>query len=310
MDLKGNNEILTLTQPHIIRDIHASYLMLSADIIETNTFTANGISQADYGTENLVFDLNFEAARLAQSAVQEAMQADRSRTCYVAGALGPTTRSASISPDVNDPGFRNVSFDDLVDDYTLAIDGLVKGKRCSTHRNHLRCVERKGRNLRGAELLRESRPEHSHHDFWHHHRRKWSPAYLVKTVGAFWSAVRHASPMSIGFNCALGAAELHSYTQEISRLADCYVSAYPNRGLPNEFGEYDETIEEMSEAIAAYLDEGMVNLIGGCCGTTPDHIAAFADLVKSYPPRKAPERKVGMSLSGLSRSPLPRTVSL
>ena len=299
MDLKGNNEILTLTQPHIIRDIHASYLSAGADIIETNTFTANAISQADYGTENLVFDLNFEAARLAQSAVQEAMQADRSRTCYVAGALGPTTRSASISPDVNDPGFRNVSFDDLVDDYTLAIDGLVKGGSdvllIETIFDVLNAKAAIYAALNYFEKAGQSIPIMISGTITDASGRLLSG----QTVGAFWSAVRHASPISIGFNCALGAAELHSYTHEISRLADCYVSAYPNRGLPNEFGEYDETIEEMSEAITAYLDEGMVNLIGGCCGTTPDHIAAFADLVKSYSPRKAPERKVNMSLSGL-----------
>ncbi|MEL0091609.1 MAG: methionine synthase [Pseudomonadales bacterium] len=299
MDLKGNNELLTLTQPDLIKDIHLSYLNAGADIIETNTFTANGISQADYRTEALVHELNLEAARLAKSAALDTMKADASRQCFVAGALGPTTRSASISPDVNDPGFRNVTFDQLVQDYTLAIDGLVKGG------SDLLLIETifDVLNAKAAIYAALSYFEQTTHRL---------PIMISgtitdasgrllsgQTVGAFWNSIRHAEPLSVGFNCALGARELRAYTQEISELADCFVSAYPNRGLPNEFGEYDETIEEMAAAIEEYLDEGMVNLIGGCCGTTPAHIAAFSELVKGRAPREPRTRTRHMSLSGL-----------
>jgi len=236
MDLKGNNELLTLTQPGLIKDIHLSYLNAGADIIETNTFTANGISQADYRTEALVHELNLEAARLAKSAALDTMKADASRQCFVAGALGPTTRSASISPDVNDPGFRNVTFDQLVQDYTLAIDGLVKGG------SDLLLIETifDVLNAKAAIYAALSYFEQTTHRL---------PIMISgtitdasgrllsgQTVGAFWNSIRHAEPLSVGFNCALGARELRAYTQEISELADCFVSAYPNRGLPNEFG--------------------------------------------------------------------------
>lgn len=299
MDLKGNNELLTLTQPDLIKDIHLSYLNAGADIIETNTFTANGISQADYKTESLVHELNLEAARLAKSAALDTMKADGSRQCFVAGALGPTTRSASISPDVNDPGFRNVTFDQLVEDYTLAIDGLVVGgsdlllietifdvlNAKAAIYAALSYFERTGKRL--PIMISGTITDAS------------GRLLSGQTVGAFWNSIRHADPLSVGFNCALGARELRTYTQEISELADCFVSAYPNRGLPNEFGEYDETIEEMANAIEEYIDEGMVNLIGGCCGTTPAHIAAFSELAQGRPPRLPRARSKTMSLSGL-----------
>ncbi|MDC0464014.1 methionine synthase [Pseudomonadales bacterium] len=298
-DLKGNNELLTLTRPEIIQKIHLDYLLAGADILETNTFTANTVSQADFGTEDLVYELNYESVKLAKAAIAELQVAHPDRVCFVAGAIGPTTRSASLSPDVNDPGFRNIDFETLVTDYALAIQALddagadillietifdVLNAKAAIFAA-LSHFENTGRTLpimisgtitdASGRLLSGQTPE------------------------AFWASIQHAKPLSVGFNCALGADELRTHIKDIGQYADCFVSAYPNRGLPNEFGEYDETVEAMVTAIRGYLDDGLVNIIGGCCGTTPEHIRAFSELVKGYAPRR-PKQPTGQTLlSGL-----------
>ena len=298
-DLKGNNELLTLTRPEIIQKIHLEYLLAGADILETNTFTANTVSQADFGTEDLVYELNYASVKLAQAAIAELQVDHPDRVCFVAGAIGPTTRSASLSPDVNDPGFRNIDFQSLVADYGLAIQALddagadillietifdVLNAKAAIFAA-LSHFENTGRTLpimisgtitdASGRLLSGQTPE------------------------AFWASIQHAKPLSVGFNCALGADELRTHIKDIGQYADCFISAYPNRGLPNEFGEYDETVEAMVTAIRGYLDDGLVNIIGGCCGTTPEHIRAFSELVKGYPPRQ-PKQQTGQTLlSGL-----------
>ena len=276
-DLKGNNELLTLTRPEIIQKIHLDYLLAGADILETNTFTANTVSQADFGTEDLVYELNYESVKLAKAAIAELQVAHPDRVCFVAGAIGPTTRSASLSPDVNDPGFRNIDFETLVTDYALAIQALddagadillietifdVLNAKAAIFAA-LSHFENTGRTLpimisgtitdASGRLLSGQTPE------------------------AFWASIQHAKPLSVGFNCALGADELRTHIKDIGQYADCFVSAYPNRGLPNEFGEYDETVEAMVASIKGYLDDGLVNIIGGCCGTGPGHIAAIRE---------------------------------
>ncbi|MDC1328536.1 methionine synthase [Pseudomonadales bacterium] len=298
-DLKGNNELLTLTRPEIIQKIHLDYLLAGADILETNTFTANTVSQADFGTEDLVYELNYASVKLAQAAIAELQVDHPDRVCFVAGAIGPTTRSASLSPDVNDPGFRNIDFKSLVTDYGLAIQALddagadillietifdVLNAKAAIFAA-LSHFENTGRTLpimisgtitdASGRLLSGQTPE------------------------AFWASIQHAKPLSVGFNCALGADELRTHIKDIGQYADCFISAYPNRGLPNEFGEYDETVEAMVASIKGYLDDGLVNIIGGCCGTTPEHIRAFSELVKGYAPRQGKQQTGQTLLSGL-----------
>ncbi len=298
-DLKGNNELLTLTRPEVIQKIHLDYLLAGADILETNTFTANTVSQADFGTEDLVYELNYASVKLAQAAIAELQVDQPDRICFVAGAIGPTTRSASLSPDVNDPGFRNIDFKSLVADYGLAIQALddagadillietifdVLNAKAAIFAA-LSHFENTGRTLpimisgtitdASGRLLSGQTPE------------------------AFWASIQHAKPLSVGFNCALGADELRTHIKDIGQYADCFISAYPNRGLPNEFGEYDETIDAMVTAIRGYLDDGLINIIGGCCGTTPEHIRAFSDLVKGYAPRQEKQPSGQTLLSGL-----------
>ena len=298
-DLKGNNELLTLTRPEVIQKIHLDYLLAGADILETNTFTANTVSQADFGTEDLVYELNYASVKLAQAAIAELQVDQPDRICFVAGAIGPTTRSASLSPDVNDPGFRNIDFKSLVADYGLAIQALddagadillietifdVLNAKAAIFAA-LSHFENTGRTLpimisgtitdASGRLLSGQTPE------------------------AFWASIQHAKPLSVGFNCALGADELRTHIKDIGQYADCFISAYPNRGLPNEFGEYDETIDAMVTAIRGYLDDGLINIIGGCCGTTPEHIRAFSELVKGYAPRQEKQPSGQTLLSGL-----------
>jgi 5-methyltetrahydrofolate--homocysteine methyltransferase len=296
-DLKGNNDLLSLTQPHIIQDIHEQYLAAGADIIETNTFSGTWVSMADYGMESLVDEINEQSARLARAAVDKYQSADKPR--FVAGVLGPTTRTASISPDVNDPGKRNISFDQLVDAYYAATVALVKGgvdillietvfdtlnakaavfaclKYFDDSGTHLPIMisgtitDASGRTLSG------------------------------QTTEAFWNSLRHAQPLSIGLNCALGARELRQYVAELSRIADTFVSAHPNAGLPNEFGEYDETPAMMAAELAGWARDGLINIIGGCCGTTPEFIREIHDALKDYPPRPLPSIAPACRLAGL-----------
>jgi 5-methyltetrahydrofolate--homocysteine methyltransferase len=296
-DLQGNNDLLTLTQPVIIAGIHREYLEAGADIIETNTFNATAISLADYGMEDLAFELNLEAARLARQVADEVSTADRPR--YVAGALGPTTRTASISPDVNDPAARNVSFDQLVAAYSEATRGLLDGG------SDLLFIETifDTLNAKAAIFAVET--------VFEDYGRRW-PVIVSGTITdasgrtlsgqvteAFWDSIRHVNPIAVGLNCALGAKEMRPYIAEMSRIADSFVSCYPNAGLPNAFGEYDEAPEETAAIIGEFAEAGYVNLVGGCCGTTPAHIAAIAAAVEGKQRRATHELAPAMRLSGL-----------
>ena len=298
-DVQGNNDLLSLTQPDIIRSIHREYLESGADIIETNTFNANAISLGDYGMEELAYEFCYESARLARAACDEVTERTPDRPRYVAGALGPTTRTASISPDVNDPAARNVSYEQLVEAYAEATRGLLDGG------SDLLFIETifDTLNAKAAIFAVET--------VFEEYERRW-PVVISGTITdasgrtlsgqtteAFWNAVRHAHPLLVGLNCALGAKEMRPFLAELSRVADTFVSAYPNAGLPNAFGEYDEAAAETAETLSEFADAGLVNLVGGCCGTTPDHIAAIAKAVDGKAPRTVPEIPTAMRLSGL-----------
>jgi 5-methyltetrahydrofolate--homocysteine methyltransferase len=297
-DLKGANDLLTLTQPAIVAGIHRQYLDAGADIIETNTFNANAPSLADYGLESLVTELNREAARLARRVADEAAAA-HGRPCFVAGALGPTNRTASISPDVNDPGKRNISFDELRDTYAEATRALVEGGA------DLILVETVFDTLNARAALYAVRevldelgldlPLMISGTITDASGRTLSG----QTAEAFWNSVRHARPDTVGLNCALGAQQLRPYIEELSRISDSHVCAYPNAGLPNAFGEYDEQAAATAAFIAEWADAGFVNVVGGCCGTTPEHIAAIARAVTGKAPRVPPELPRRCRLSGL-----------
>jgi 5-methyltetrahydrofolate--homocysteine methyltransferase len=296
-DLVGNNDLLTLTQPHIIEGIHREYLEAGADILETNTFNANAVSLSDYGMAELGYELNYAGAALARKACDEISTKDKPR--YVAGALGPTTRTASISPDVNDPGARNVSYDQLVAAYLDAATGLVDGGA------DLLIVETifDTLNAKAAVFAIET--------LFEQRARRW-PVIVSGTITdasgrtlsgqvteAFWNSIRHAKPIAVGLNCALGAPEMRPYLAEMSRIADTFVSCYPNAGLPNAFGEYDETPKRQAGYVADFAEAGLVNMVGGCCGTTPAHIAEIANVVEGKPPREVPEIELATRLSGL-----------
>ena len=298
-DLKGNNDLLSLTQPEIIKAIHCAYLEAGADIVETNTFNATTIAMADYSMESLAYEMNVESARLAKEACAEITAKNPDKPRFVAGVLGPTNRTASMSPEVNDPGFRNIHFDELVSAYTEAVTGLIKGgadiilietvfdtlnakaaifavdqyfETCGTKYPVMisgTITDASGRTLSG------------------------------QTAAAFWYSLRHIEPISIGFNCALGATELRQYIDELSSIANVHISAHPNAGLPNEFGEYDETPEQMAAEIGDWAKNGYLNIIGGCCGTSPAYIKAIIAAVEKYPPRKAPDLAIQCHLAGL-----------
>jgi 5-methyltetrahydrofolate--homocysteine methyltransferase len=298
-DLKGNNDLLSLTQPDAINEIHRDYLDAGSDLVETNTFNAQRISLADYGMEDLAYEMNYAAARLARTACDAVTEADPSRPRYVAGALGPTNRTASISPDVNDPGARNVSFMELVEAYLEQANALVDGGA------DLLLIETifDTLNAKAAVFALET--------LFEERGRRW-PVMISGTITdasgrtlsgqvteAFWHSIRHARPLLVGLNCALGAQEMRPYLAEMARIADCFVSCYPNAGLPNAFGEYDETPGQTSEIVREFAESGLVNLIGGCCGTTPDHIRSLAEAADALPPRVPPVQAVACRLSGL-----------
>lgn len=296
-DLQGNNDLLTITQPQIIEAIHREYLDAGADIIETNTFNANAVSLADYDLVDLAYELNYESARLARAACDAASTPEKPR--YVAGALGPTTRTASISPDVNDPGARNVEWDALVSAYTTAARGLLDGGA------DLLIVETifDTLNAKAAIFAVDALFEEL--------GRRW-PIIISGTITdasgrtlsgqtteAFWYSVRHARPLLVGLNCALGAAEMRPFLADLARVADTFVSAYPNAGLPNAFGEYDEVAEATAAVVGEFAEAGLVNLVGGCCGTTPAHIAAIAGAVEGKTPRTWEPARPALRLAGL-----------
>ncbi|MBJ7538167.1 methionine synthase [Marinomonas transparens] len=298
-DLKGNNDLLSLTQPDIIKAIYSGYLAAGADIIETNTFNANYISMLDYHMEALSYELNFESARLARLAADEFTQQNPNKPRFVAGAVGPTSRTCTISPDVNDPGFRNIHFDELVEAYTVSVDGLIKGGV------DIILIETIFDTLNAKAAI------YAVLDYF----EKTGVRYPImisgtitdasgrtlsgQTTEAFWNSIAHAKPISVGLNCALGPKDLRQYIEELSRIADTHVSAHPNAGLPNAFGEYDESPEEMLEEIQGWVDAGFLNIIGGCCGTSPSHIEIFANAFADSTPRIIPTVEKACRLSGL-----------
>ncbi|MEO6698011.1 MAG: homocysteine S-methyltransferase family protein, partial [Paraperlucidibaca sp.] len=298
-DVKGNNDLLVLTQPEIIAEIHAAYLAAGADIIETNSFNGTQVSMADYGMETLARELNFEAAALARRVADEFTAREPHKPRYVAGVIGPTSRTCSISPDVNNPAFRNVSFDLLVENYlesTLAlIDG---GADLILIETVFDTLNAKAAIFAVQEAFIQSGitlPIMISGTITDASVRTLSG----QTAEAFWNSVRHAKPISIGFNCALGGKELRPYVQELAQKADTFVSAHPNAGLPNAFGEYDETPEETAAIIQEFASSGFLNIVGGCCGTMPAHIAAIAQAVAGLSPRVVPEVPRVCRLSGL-----------
>ncbi|MEO8202258.1 MAG: methionine synthase [Betaproteobacteria bacterium] len=298
-ELRGNNDLLTLTQPALIRRIHCEYLEAGADIIETNTFNSTSVSMADYGMEPLVYELNFEAARLARSAAAEWEARTPGRPRFVAGVLGPTTKTASISPDVNDPGYRGVTFDALAAAYTEALRGLIDGEAdlilVETVFDTLNCkaalfaIEAYfvANDVRLPVMISGTITDAS------------GRTLSGQTTEAFYNSVRHAQPVAIGLNCALGAKELRPYVEELAGIAETYTSVHPNAGLPNAFGEYDDTPHNMAAQMGEWARAGWLNIAGGCCGTTPEFIRAIADQVEGVAPRAIPVLPVEMRLSGL-----------
>ena len=296
-DVKGNNDLLILSRPDIVCAMHEAYLDAGADIIETNTFSATSIAQGDYAMEGLAFELNREGARIARAAADAAATDGKPR--FVAGAIGPTNRTASISPDVNDPGKRNVDFDALAASYGEAARGLIEGGADAILIETIFDTL----NAKAAIYAVQELFDDLGFDI---------PIMLSVTITdqsgrtlsgqtpeAFWHAVRHAKPISVGVNCALGPDLMRPYVAELAKVADCYISAYPNAGLPNAFGGYDETPASMTHHLGEWAQSGLLNIVGGCCGTTPDHIRAFADAVAGLPPRAIPEPDPAMRLSGL-----------
>ncbi|NBV74659.1 MAG: methionine synthase, partial [Methylococcaceae bacterium] len=298
-DLKGNNDLLSLTQPDIIKAIHQAYLEAGSDIIETNTFNSTQIAMADYQMESLAYEMNVAAARLAKQVCEAITALNPDKPRFVAGVLGPTNRTSSISPDVNDPGYRNVTFDDLVAAYAEATRGLIEGGAdiilIETVFDTL--------NAKAAIFAVENTFDQLGYKL---------PVMISGTItdasgrtlsgqtaAAFWYSLKHVQPISIGFNCALGAKELRQYIEELSAICDTYVSAHPNAGLPNEFGEYDETPEQMAEELADWAANGYLNIIGGCCGTSPETIRAIVKAVSQHAPRQIPELTKQCHLSGL-----------
>ena len=297
-DQKGNNDLLSLTRPDIIEAIHTSYLEAGADIIETNTFSSTEISQADYGCEHLVRDLNVKSAEIARVACDKAEARD-GRPRFVAGSIGPTNKTLSLSPDVNDPGFREIDYDYLKGVYRAQCDALIEGgvdfllietifdtlnAKCAGMAA-MEAAEASGRDV--PLMISMTLTDLSGRNLSGH------------TVEAFWHAVRHLKPLTIGLNCSFGADQLRPHLAMLAKEADCLIMAYPNAGLPNDLGEYDEMPDETAKLIGDWLKDGLVNIVGGCCGTTPEHIAAIAKAVADQKPRKIPTVPVHTRLSGL-----------
>ena len=295
-DVKGNNDLLCLTQPHIIKEIHKKYLQAGANIIETNTFNAQKISLADYDMQSLAYELNVAAAKLAREAINEyttnnvMVSGVEPADCFVAGALGPMNKTLSLSPDVNNPGYRAVSFDEVADAYYEQIKGLMDGGV------DILLVETIFDTLNAKAAI------YAINKYFRDSKREKIPVMISgtitdasgrtlsgQTLEAFYISVMHANPLSIGLNCALGAEQMRPHIEELAQIAACYVSAYPNAGLPNAMGEYDESPEHTAAVISEWAKEGWVNMVGGCCGTTPEHIAAIAKAMKKYAPRPLPE---------------------
>jgi len=297
-DLKGNNDLLVLTNPGLIEQIHGAYINAGADIIETNSFNATRISQSEYRLAHLADEINEQAASLARNAADEAEQR-LGRNIFVAGAMGPTSRTASISPDVNDPGKRNVTFDELADDYRDAAGALARGGAdlflVETVFDTLNAKAALYAIMEINDELPEPLPIFVSGTITDMSGRTLSG----QTAEAFWISIAHAQPLVVGLNCALGPKELRSYVHELSRASDSHILTYPNAGLPNEMGGYDETPEDMAAHIGAWARDGLVNIVGGCCGTTPAHIKAIAEAVDGVAPRSINLAPPALRLSGL-----------
>ena len=298
-DLKGNNDLLVLSRPEIISEIHNAYFEAGADIAETNTFNAQAISQADYGLEDIAYEMNLAAAKLAREAADAWTAKTPDRPRFVAGAIGPTNRTASISPDVNNPGFRNVSFDELVGAYSVQTRGLIEGSvdtiLIETVFDTLNAKAAGYAVEQVFDALGVELPIMISGTITDLSGRNLSG----QTPEAFWYSMEHLKPFSIGLNCSFGAEQLRPSVDEMARVADTLVSVYPNAGLPNEMGEYDESPEFMAGLLEEWTKDGLINIVGGCCGTTPDHIRAIAAAVSKYKPRPLPEVVHKLRLSGL-----------
>jgi len=298
-DLKGNNDLLVLTQPKIISEIHNAYLEAGADIVETNTFNAQAISQSDYGLADIAYEMNAAAAKLAREAADDRSRKTPDKPRFVAGAIGPTNRTASISPDVNNPGFRNVSFDALVEAYATQARGLIDGGVDTILiETVFDTLNAKAAGFAVEQVFDELGVE--------------LPIMVSGTITdlsgrnlsgqtpeAFWYSMQHLKPFSIGLNCAFGAEQLRPSVDEIAHVADTLVSVYPNAGLPNEMGGYDQSAEFMAGLLEEWAKDGLINIVGGCCGTTPDHIRAISTAVSKFKPRQVPQLAHKMRLSGL-----------
>src|SRR6201996_942432 len=308
-DLQGNNDLLNITRPDVIRAIHAEYLDAGADIIETNTFSTQVISLADYHLQELAYELSYEGARIAREVADEYTKKNPSKPRFVAGAVGPTNRTASLSPDVNDPGYRAVTFDDLAEAYYDQVRGLVDGGSdlllvetifdTLNAKAALFAIQRYAEECKAAG--KDYAPFRDEGGIMISGTITDASGRTLsgQTVEAFWNSIRHANLLSVGLNCALGAKEMRPHLQELSEKADVFISAYPNAGLPNEFGQYDETPHETAHQVDDFMKAGLVNIVGGCCGTTPEHIKCIADRAVKYPPRKIPQIEPNMRLSGL-----------
>lgn len=290
--LKGNNDLLSITRPEVIKEIHRAYFEAGADIAETNTFSSTTIAQADYGLEHLAYELNVQGAKIAREVADEFTAKNPDKPRFVAGSIGPTNRTASISPDVNDPGYRAVTFDDLVTTYSEQIRGLIDGGA------DILLVETVFDTLNAKAAL------YAVQEVFEAYSQKLGREFFLpimvsgtitdasgrtlsgQTTEAFLISLSHVPLLSIGLNCALGAKELRPYLQVLAKKSDFYVSAHPNAGLPNEFGKYDQTASQMADQIEEFLQENLINIIGGCCGTTPEHIKAIADVAAKYQPRQ------------------------
>jgi 5-methyltetrahydrofolate--homocysteine methyltransferase len=288
-DVKGNNDLLSITRPEIITSIHKEYLEAGADIIETNTFSSTSIAQADYDMQSLAYELNVASAKCARQAADEYTAKDPAKPRFVAGAIGPLNKTLSLSPDVNNPGFRAVSFDEVAAAYTEQVKGLVDGGV------DILLIETIFDTLNAKAAI------YAIKNYFRENNLPELPVMISgtitdasgrtlsgQTLEAFYISVMHANPLSIGLNCALGASEMRPHIEELSAIASCYTSAYPNAGLPNAFGEYDEQPHETAHIIEEWAKEGFVNIVGGCCGTTPDHIRHIATEVARYQPRQLP----------------------
>ena len=284
--LKGNNDLLSITRPDIIKAIHAEYFKAGADIIETNTFSGTTIAQADYHTEHVVYDINFQSAKIAREVADEFTKKEPHKPRFVAGAMGPTNRTASLSPDVNDPGYRAITFDDLVKAFKEQVKALIEGGvDLLLFETIIDTLNAKAALFAAEEYFDEIGKEY--------------PIMISGTITdasgrtlsgqtteAFLISMSHVPLLSIGLNCALGAKELRPYLQVLANKSEFFVSAYPNAGLPNEFGQYDQTPQQMADQVEVFLKENLVNILGGCCGTTPDHIRAIVEVAKKYKPRQ------------------------